>query len=89
MLCGTEIVMSVNSEKIRILLKLFASLRLERFDTANREYDPGTSVAGVIRIEGLPEKEVTLMLVNGKHVECDHILTDRDTLSLFPPVGGG
>jgi len=81
--------MSVSSEKIRILLKLFASLRLERFDTANREYDPGTSVAGVIRIEGLPEKEVTLMLVNGKHVECDHILTDRDTLSLFPPVGGG
>lgn len=81
--------MSVSSEKIRILLKLFASLRLERFDVANREYDPGTSVAGVIRIEGLPEKEVTLMLVNGKHVECDHILADRDTLSLFPPVGGG
>jgi molybdopterin converting factor small subunit len=80
---------SVSSKKIRIFLKLFASLRLDRFDTANREYDPGTSVAGVIRIEGLPEKDVTLMLVNGRHVEFDHILADGDTLSLFPPLGGG
>lgn len=84
-----EIVMAVSSEKIRIFLKLFASLRLGRFEAANREYDPGTSVAGVIRIESLPEKEVTLMLVNGRHVECDHILADGDTLALFPPLGGG
>ncbi len=81
--------MSVSSGKIKILLKLFASLRLGRFDAAYREYDRGISVAGVIRIEGLPEKEVTLMLVNGRHVECDHTLADGDTLALFPPLGGG
>ena len=81
--------MAVKSEKIRIFLKLFASLKRGRFDTANKEYDRGISVAGVIRIERLPEKEVTLMLVNGRHVECDHILADGDTLALFPPLGGG
>ncbi len=81
--------MSVSPEKIKIFLKLFASLRLDRFDAAYREYDRGISVAGVIRTEGLPEEEVTLMLVNGRHVECKHTLADGDTLALFPPLGGG
>ena len=81
--------MTEHPGKIRILVKLFATLRRERFDAARREYDSGISVAGVIRSEGLPEKEVTLMLVNGRHVEPKHVLADGDTLALFPPMGGG
>jgi molybdopterin converting factor small subunit len=38
---------------------------------------------------GIPEKEVRLIFVNGRHASLEDRLAEGDTLALFPPVGGG
>jgi len=33
--------------------------------------------------------EAAIIFVNGKHAGPDHVMLDGDTLSIFPPIGGG
>jgi sulfur-carrier protein len=72
-----------------IAIKLFATLRKGRFEEKRLEFPPGTTVSGIIRELDLPEKEVTLIFINGRHADLTTVLSAGDTLSLFPPVGGG
>lgn len=74
---------------IRITIKLFATLRKYRFDVAEGEFPDGVTVSDVLLRYSVPEKEVTLIFINGRHGDYDTVLFDGDTLSLFPPVGGG
>ncbi len=74
---------------MQITVKLFATLRAGRFDERNLAFPAGTTVGGVIRELALPEKEVTLIFINGRHADLTTVLSAGDTLSLFPPVGGG
>ncbi len=74
---------------MKITVKLFATLRTGRFKAESREYAPGTTVAGVARELNIPREELALILINGRSAEPDSELSDGDTLSLFPPVGGG
>ena len=53
------------------------------------EVAPGTLVDQVISQLGLPEKEVTLIMVNGRRREADFPLQGNERLGLFPPIGGG
>jgi molybdopterin synthase sulfur carrier subunit len=53
------------------------------------EIQPGTSVAQVLARLGLPAKEVTLIMVDGRRQEADYILQGEERLGLFPPIGGG
>jgi molybdopterin synthase sulfur carrier subunit len=53
------------------------------------EVPPGTPVAQVLARLGLPEKEVTLIMVNGRRQEADYELQGEERLGLFPPIGGG
>jgi molybdopterin converting factor small subunit len=72
-----------------ITIKLFASLRKGRFDVKERGYVPGLTCSRIIYDIGIPEKEVRLMFVNGRHASLEDQLADGDTLALFPPIGGG
>lgn len=74
---------------VRIAVKLFATLRKDRFDAVEGEFRDGVTVSDVLLRYGVPEKEVTLIFINGRHGDFDTVLFDGDTLSLFPPVGGG
>ncbi len=74
---------------MQITIKLFATLRKGRFEEKSVELSPGTTVGGVIRELELPEKEVTLIFINGRHADLTTILSAGDALALFPPVGGG
>lgn len=74
---------------MRITVKLFATLRSGRFDTETHEFSPGITIGEVIKKLGIPEKEVTLIFVNGRHADIHGTLTDEDTIGFFPPVGGG
>ncbi len=74
---------------IRVTVKLFATLQKERFDVAEGEFPGGATVADIVRRYGVPEKDVTLIFINGRHGGLETVLSDGDTLSLFPPVGGG
>ena len=74
---------------MQVTVKLFAEFRRGRFISRTGDYPPNTSVARVLEELELPEKEVGIALVNGRHADTDGTLKDGDTLSLFPLIGGG
>jgi len=74
---------------MQVVVKLFATFRDGRFATATREYAPGTRIADVISELRIPEAEVGMIMLNGRHAEPDQQLQDGVKLSLFPLLGGG
>ena len=74
---------------MKVTVKLFASFRTGRFDIETVDYPQGTTVANVADSLKLPRNELGIMMVNHRHVKLDHLLTDGDTLALFPLLGGG
>ncbi|MZP29640.1 MoaD/ThiS family protein [Heliobacterium undosum] len=72
-----------------VFVKLFATFRVNRFPTRHMEFPVGSTVREALSALAIPEQEVAICMVNGHSKEIDHILCDGDTLSLFPPVGGG
>lgn len=74
---------------MQVTVKLFATLRQDRFDIDTLDLPPETKVIDVIQKIGIPEKEVTLVFINGRHGDVTSELHDGDTLAVFPPVGGG
>jgi sulfur-carrier protein len=73
----------------RVTVKLFATLREERFAVDVLEFESVTTVRDVIRHLGISEKEAALILLNSRHASLSTELSDGDTLAIFPPVGGG
>jgi len=74
---------------MKVTVKLFATLRQGRFDIDTLDLPAGTTAGEVIHRFGIPEKEVTLIFINGRHGDFASELHDGDTLAMFPPVGGG
>jgi len=74
---------------MQITVKLFASFRTGRFKCADQKYETGADCRTVILALGLTEAEIGVVMVNGRHAALDHLLSESDTLSLFPLVGGG
>jgi sulfur carrier protein len=74
---------------MKLTIKLFATLRNNRFKVQELDFLDGLTVAQVAESLEIPKSEVALTLVNGILVETSHILKDADTLAIFPPVGGG
>ncbi|HQJ66414.1 MAG TPA: MoaD/ThiS family protein [bacterium] len=74
---------------IKVTVKLFASLQAGRFKIQDLVFEAGTTVAELIASLDIPEKEVSLIMINGRHKELDHRLAEAETCALFPPVGGG
>jgi sulfur carrier protein len=74
---------------MQVTVKLFATLRQGRFDIETLDLPPETKIIDVVQRLGIPEREVTLIFVNGLHREFLSELHDGDTLAMFPPVGGG
>ena len=74
---------------MRIKVKLFASLRVGRFDSADRDLKEGSAVRDALREIAVPEKEAHIIFINGRHAEPGAVLKDGDTLSVFPLIGGG
>ena len=40
-------------------------------------------------LNGIPEEEIAIFLINGRHSKLHTALEDNSVLALFPPVGGG
>ncbi len=74
-----------------ITVKLFAQYRKDKFKAEKLSYPDGTTVGDVIAQTGINVQDypIGVMIVNGRHVQEEHILKDGDTLALFPKVGGG
>ena len=74
---------------MKITIKLFATLQKGMFEEETREVGRNMTVGEVIRGLNIPGNQATLILLNGRHAQPDAELHDGDTLSLFPPIGGG
>ncbi|MFZ5648256.1 MAG: MoaD/ThiS family protein [Bacillota bacterium] len=49
----------------------------------------GTTVAGLLEVLKITEKDVFTVLVNGVHASREYVLNPGDRVAFFPPVGGG
>ena len=74
---------------MQVTVKLFATLRIGRFRDEVREYPEGTSVERVIAGLDIPDCQVLIALINGKHAKPEDVLSESDVLSLLPVVSGG
>lgn len=74
---------------MEVNVKLFATLREGRFKEEKAKIEDNTQVKDVISKYAIPIEEVRICLVNGRDAEFNQSLKNGDTLSLFPPVGGG
>jgi hypothetical protein len=72
-----------------LVVKLFATFRAGRFDVAQREYPPGTSVGDVVDGLGIRRQEIGVLLLSGRHTDLEARPSQGETLSIFPLVGGG
>ena len=53
------------------------------------DLEPGLNPQLVIDLLQIKRDEVAILLVNGMDGKFDQQLKDGDTVSIFPPVGGG
>ena len=74
---------------MKVTVKLFASLREGRFDVASLEVRDGGTIADAIAAAELRPGEATVIFKNARHAEPGEALAEGDSLSFFPPVGGG
>ena len=74
---------------MKVTVKLFASLRKDRFAVDDGDYQEGTTVGHILASLHIPEADAAIIFINGRHGEPDSPLKDGDLLAIFPPVGGG
>lgn len=74
---------------MQITIKLFATLRDERFDSKIMEFPDNTTVGEIINKLNIDKKDAAIIFINNKHAEFDTVLKEGDTLAVFPPIGGG
>jgi molybdopterin synthase sulfur carrier subunit len=75
--------------QVKVTVKLFASLRKDRFAVDDFEYQEGATVGHILASLRIPEEEAAIIFINGRHAEPDSPLKEGDLLAIFPPVGGG
>ncbi len=74
---------------MRITVRLFATLREGRGREQELELPPDSVPRDIMTFLGIGEKDVAILLINGRDGRIDAALADCDRISLFPPVGGG
>jgi len=74
---------------LRVVIKLFASLRIGRFKTEERSIPEGSTVLDALNLLEIQLNKVSIIRVNSKAVSDNYVLRDSDQLTLFPPMGGG
>ena len=74
---------------MKVHVKLFATLRDGRFKEETVEIAENGLVLDVLKKCNIPPEEVSICIVNGQHTHQQQLLHYGDSISLFPPVGGG
>lgn len=74
---------------MEIAVKLYASFRINRFRTEPLEFPEGTRLCDVAAHLAIPSRDLGIVLINGKHAALTDLLSEGDTVSLMPRIGGG
>lgn len=77
-------------------IELIISKEIDKYLKINKNGNPFTlsidnniSIKQLMEELGIPEKYVSIILVNMQHKSTNYILKEGDKLSLFPAVAGG
>jgi sulfur-carrier protein len=75
---------------MEIEVRFFATLR-KRYAPIQKIAHPGTewTVEGLLAEIELPLEKAAIIFRNGKHIAPGDTIYDGDTISVFPPIGGG
>ena len=74
---------------IRVLVSLFASLRIDRFAEAMVELPEGATVTDLLDKLHIPLKDVGIVVVNSRSGTFQQKLNADDRITFIPPIGGG
>lgn len=74
---------------MKLTIKLFANFREGRFDIAEGEYAEGITVGQIVDQLELPQEKLGILMVNSRHVKLERVMSEGETLAIFPLVGGG
>jgi molybdopterin converting factor small subunit len=74
---------------LNLTIRLFATLRENRGKILDVEVSDGETIRTILGSMGIMEEDVAILLRNGRDASLDDFPEDKDTLSVFPPVGGG
>jgi len=74
---------------LKIIVKLFATFRDGRQKILEMDLPDIATPQSIIDILGIHQTDVAILLINGRDGKLDTLMKDNDTVSLFPPVGGG
>ncbi|MFW6227328.1 MAG: MoaD/ThiS family protein [Bacteroidota bacterium] len=72
-----------------IKVRLFATLRQGRGKQIQMELDETATPLQIIQKLNIAPEEVAILLINGMDRPLNTQLKHQDTVSVFPPVGGG
>ena len=81
-------------QTIEIEVRLYASLRqycpgLGIGESLRVQMTEGATAEDLLRRLDVPSSEMKIAIVNSRHQDEDHRLSDGDRVAFFPPIGGG
>ncbi len=74
---------------IKIEVRYFAALRSKGIKKETIELPNEIQASELLEKLNIKDEDVAILLVNGIITTSDTVIQDKDTISLFPPVGGG
>ncbi len=74
---------------MQVNVRLIGAFRIDRFKEKIEKYPAEASVKEIVSLLLIPNLALGIILINGNHAKIDDILSDGDTLSLLPILGGG
>lgn len=74
---------------MQIKVRLFATLRNGRGKELLMDVDNEATPQELLNKLDIPLGDVAILLINGMDGKVNQPLSHGDTLSIFPPVGGG
>lgn len=72
-----------------VKVRLFATLRVDRGRELMVELVDEHTARAIIEELDIEEKDVAILMINGRDGLLDTTLKTGDVVSIFPPVGGG
>lgn len=74
---------------MKLEVRLFATFREGREKKYFLDLNEGITPRDIVNMLKIDEEEVAILLINGRDGKLETVLHDNDTVSLFPPMGGG
>ncbi|WHH58603.1 MoaD/ThiS family protein [Petroclostridium sp. X23] len=74
---------------MKITVRLFATLRINNEKEMLMDLPEGATPKDIIERLNILEKDAAIILINGRGGKIDTVIAQNDTVSIFPPVGGG